>query len=94
MKHFDKSVKITHNPNWPYILDHLYRVLIIGGSGSGGSNVLLNSIKNQQANIDKICLHVKDPTDDAYEKLEDYNATKKSRVLFNCLIQIWNLIKN
>ena len=50
--------------------------------------MLLNSIKNQQANIDKICLHVKDPTDDAYEKLEDYNATKKSRVLFNCLNQI------
>ena len=24
-----------HHPNWPQILDILYRILIIGGSGSG-----------------------------------------------------------
>ena len=24
-----------HNEIWPYILDHPYRILIIGGSGSG-----------------------------------------------------------
>ena len=24
-----------HNLKWPYILDHPYRILIIGGSGSG-----------------------------------------------------------
>ena len=24
-----------HNPNWPQIPDHLYRILIIGNSGSG-----------------------------------------------------------
>ena len=23
-----------HNPNWPQIPDHLYRILITGGSGS------------------------------------------------------------
>ena len=33
-----------HNPNWPYIPDHLYRILIIGGSGSGKTNALLNII--------------------------------------------------
>ena len=27
--------KTKHNPNWPYISDHPYRILIIGGSGSG-----------------------------------------------------------
>ena len=27
--------KRKHNPNWPYIPDHPYRILIIGGSGSG-----------------------------------------------------------
>ena len=27
--------KTRHNKNWPYILDHPYRILIIGGSGSG-----------------------------------------------------------
>ena len=25
----------AHNEIWPYILDHPYRILIIGGSGSG-----------------------------------------------------------
>ena len=29
-----------HNPNWPQIPDHLYRVLIIVGSGSGKTNSL------------------------------------------------------
>ena len=27
--------KTKRNPDWPYIPDHPYRVLIIGGSGSG-----------------------------------------------------------
>ena len=26
---------IEHNSKWPYIPDHPYRILIIGGSGSG-----------------------------------------------------------
>ena len=56
MKNYDKSVKINHNPNWPYVPDHPYRILIIGGSGSGKTNVLLNLIKKQQPNIYKIYL--------------------------------------
>ena len=27
-----------HNPNWPEILDHPYRILILEGSGSGKIN--------------------------------------------------------
>ena len=54
MKNYDKSVKINHNPNWPYVPDHPYRILVIGGSGSGKTNVLLNLIKKQQPNIYKI----------------------------------------
>ena len=34
MKHYDQSVEINHNLNWPYISDKPYRILIIGGSGS------------------------------------------------------------
>ena len=30
---------------WPYIADHSYRILIIGGSGIGKTNALLNLIK-------------------------------------------------
>ena len=47
-----------HNKKWPYISDHLYRILIIGGSGSGKTNSLLNSIKEQD-DIDMIYLYAK-----------------------------------
>ena len=63
MINFDNYVnenKTKHNKNWSYILDHPYRILIIGGSGSGKTNFLLNLIENQP-NIDKIYLYAKDP---------------------------------
>ena len=70
MKNYDQSVEINHNPNWPYISDHLYRILIIGGLGSGTTNVLLNLIKNQRPDLfDKICLYVKDPFESKYQLL-------------------------
>ena len=52
--------KTQHNPKWPYIPDHSYRILIIGVSGSGKTNALLNLI-NKQPDTDKIYLHAKDP---------------------------------
>ena len=60
--------KRKHNPNWPYIPDHPYRILIIGGSGTGKTNALLNLIHNQP-DIDKIYLYVKDPYEDKYQYL-------------------------
>ena len=42
---------IKHNPNWPYIPDHPYRILIIGGSGTGKTNALLNMIKTNHTLI-------------------------------------------
>ena len=35
MKYCDESVEINHNPNWHHIPDHLYRILIVLGSGPG-----------------------------------------------------------
>ena len=61
MKNYDQSIEINQNPNWPYVPDHPYRILIIGRSGSGKTNVLLNLIKHQRSDIDKIYLYVKDP---------------------------------
>ena len=61
MKNYDQSVKINHNPNFPYISDYPYRILIIGGSGSGKTNMLLNLVNHQQPDIDNIYLYVKDP---------------------------------
>ena len=60
--------KRKHNPNWPYIPDHPYRILIIGGSSSGKTNTLLNLINNQP-DIDKIYLYAKDPYEDKYQFL-------------------------
>ena len=57
-----------HNEKWPYIPDHPYRILIIGGSGSGKTNTLLNLI-NEQKDIDKIYLYAKDLNESKYELL-------------------------
>ena len=37
----------NHNKKWPYIPDHPYGILIIGGSGSGKTNALLNLINKE-----------------------------------------------
>ena len=31
--------KRKRNPNWPYVPDHPYRILIIGGSGCGKKHI-------------------------------------------------------
>ena len=69
MRNYDESVKTNHNPNWTYILDYPCRIIIIGGSGSGKTNVLLNLIKHQRPDIDKIYLYVKDPFKSKYQLL-------------------------
>ena len=59
MINFDDYVnenKIKHNENWLHIPDHPYRMLIIGGSGSGKANLLLNLIVNQPELIKYIYL--------------------------------------
>ena len=71
MNNFDDYTnenKSEHNLKWPYIPDHLHRILVIGGSGSGETNVLLNLINNQP-DIDKIYLYAKDPYEAKYQHL-------------------------
>ena len=60
-----------HNEKWPYIPDHPYRILIIGGSGSGKTNTLLNLIKEQDNRdvIDKIYLYARDLNEPKYQFL-------------------------
>ena len=48
-----------YNEKSPYIPDHPNRILIIGGSGSGKTNTLLNLI-NEQHDIGKIYLYARD----------------------------------
>ena len=71
MINFDDYVnenRIKHNKNWLYIPDHRERKLIIRGSGSGKTNLLLNLIENQP-DIDKIFLYAKDPYESKYQYL-------------------------
>ena len=71
MINFDDIVnenKTVHNKNQPYILDHPYRILIIGGSGSGKTNALINLL-NEQNDIDKIYLYARDLSEPKCEYL-------------------------
>ena len=71
MIHLDSIINENnknHNEKWPYIPDHPYRILIIGGSGSGRGNSLLNLI-NEQEDIDKIYLYAKDLSESKYDYL-------------------------
>ena len=65
-----------HSEKWPYIPDHSYRILIIGGSGSGKTNAMLNLI-NEQSDIDKIYLYVKDLNKPKYEYLIKNHKNKE-----------------
>ena len=70
MINFDDYVnenRTEHNRNWPYIPDKPYRILIIGGSGSGKTNLLLNLIEKQR--LDKIYLYAIDPYEAKYQYL-------------------------
>ena len=60
--------KTKHNLKWPYIPDWPYRILIMGGSASGKTNVLLNLINNQP-DVDKIYLYDKDLYEAKYQLL-------------------------
>ena len=66
-----------HNPDWPEILGHLYRILIVGGSGFGKTNALRNIINHEQG-VDKIFLH-------AYETKYQFLINKRISTGFKYL---------
>ena len=83
------------NKKCSYIRDHLYRFLIIGGSGSGKSITLLNLI-NEQNNIGKIYLYAKDlskPKNEILVKNRE-NAGIKHLNDPNAFIEISNTMDN
>ena len=117
--------KTEHNEKWSYIPDRPYRILIIGGSGSGKTNALLNLI-NEQNDIDKIylyagdlsepkyeyfikkredvgikhlnnpnaCIECSNTMDDIYENIDDYNPSKKRKILIVFDDMIADIMKN
>ena len=54
MKNYDELVIINNNPNWPYFDEHFFRTVIIGVLGSVRTNMILNLIKHQRTDIDKM----------------------------------------
>ena len=72
------KIKLRTKKNWPYIPDHPYIILIIGGSGSGKINALLNLIE-KQPEINKIYLYAKD----SYEVKYQYLIIKRESVGIN-----------
>ena len=56
------------NEKWLFIPDHPYRIMIIGGSGLGKTNALINLI-NEENNIDKIYLYARDLSEAKYKYL-------------------------
>ena len=64
------QMKTTKNimKKWPYIPDHPYRILIIGGSGSGKTNALFYLLI-QRDDIDEVYLYAKDLREPKYQFL-------------------------
>ena len=60
-----KNIK-EHNTNCPEIPNNPYRILIVGGSGSGKTNALVNLISHEP-DIDKNFLYAKDSFEAKYQ---------------------------
>ena len=76
--YYTSENKTEYNLNWLHTPDKPYRILIIGGSGSGKTNLLLNLIEDQP-DIDKIYLYAID----LYELKYQYLINKTESVGIN-----------
>ena len=81
IKDIKEDIK-EHNPNWPEIPDHSYRILIIGGSGSGKTNAPLN-LTNHETNYDKKFLPTRSPFKVKYQSLVNKRESTGLKYLNN-----------
>ena len=66
---------------------HPYRILIIGDSGPGKTNALLNLINNQP-DIDKIYLYARDPYEAKYQFL--INKRESTGLRYLMILKLWS----
>ena len=66
MKKYE-SVKLNHNPNWPCIPNHPYRILI--RMAQDLAKLCYMNLKHQRPNVDKIYLLIKDSFESKYQLL-------------------------
>ena len=87
--------KTEHNSKCSNIPDHPYRILTVGGSGSGKANALLNLI-NKQPDIDKIYLYAKYPYEYPREKvgLDHFKDPKAFMEYSNDIEDVYKNIEN
>ena len=84
---FKKENINKHNLNWPQFSCHLYRILIIEGSGCGKTNALIIHIKqiddDSYSIVDKIHLYVKNWNEAKYQ----YLIKKREKMV----LKIWKI---
>ena len=78
---------VRYNLKWPYITDHLYKVLMIGGSGSGKRYALFDLIIEQDELVDKIFLYANNLNKSKYQLLNKNNPKKlKILIVFDDMV--------
>ena len=105
MINFDDVTKENikeHNPNWPQIHCHPYKILIIKGSRSAERNLLFSLVIHQR-DIDKPYLYVKVPYEPKYQLLinrreskglKNLNGSKAFIKYSNDMDDIYKILKN
>ena len=88
--------KTQHNSKWSYIPDHAYRILIIGGSGSGKIYLYAKypyeakyqflidkreSTGIEHCNNPKAFTEYSNNIQDVFKNIEEYNIGKKHKIL-------------
>ena len=63
-----------YNEKWPFIPDHPYQILIIGGSG-------LKYVGIKYCNAPNAFIECSNTMDDVYENIDDYNPNRKRKIL-------------
>ena len=90
--------KLKYTNSNPMTVQHPARCLIIGGSGCGKTNLLLNLLLNKEMKMDynRVYVIAKNTTEDKYKYLQDYYREIEDKVseLTESKTEIFTMIDN